>query len=40
MNMKNKKIFIYTDGVTEGYIDDDQEFTIKGIEKEILKDNF
>ena len=37
INIKNKKIFIYTDGVTEGYIDDDQEFTIKGIEKEILK---
>ena len=25
-----------TDGVTEGYIDNDKEFTIKGIEKEIL----
>ena len=37
INIEDKKIFIYTDGVTEGYIDDDQEFTIKGIEKEILK---
>ena len=36
MDMNNKKIFIYTDGVTEGYIDNDKEFTIKGIEKEIL----
>ena len=36
INIKNKKIFIYTDGVTEGYIDDDKEFTIRGIEKEIL----
>jgi len=36
INIKNKKIHIYTDGVTEGYIDDDKEFTIRGIEKEIL----
>ena len=33
MDLKNKKMFIYTDGVTEGYIDGEQEFTIKGSRK-------
>ena len=39
INLKNKKMFIYTDGVTEGYIDGEQEFTVKGVEKDILKNS-
>ena len=37
LNLNEKNIFIYTDGVTEGYIEDEKEFTVKGIEDEILK---
>ena len=37
LNLNDKNIFIYTDGVTEGYIEDDKEFTVKGIEEEVLK---
>ena len=37
LNLNDKNIFIYTDGVTEGYIEDEKEFTVKGIEDEILK---
>ena len=37
LNLNDKTIFIYTDGVTEGYIEDEKEFTVKGIEDEILK---
>ena len=39
INLKNKKMFIYTDGVTEGYINGEQEFTVKGVEKEISKNS-
>lgn len=39
INLKNKKMFIYTDGVTEGYIHGEQEFTVKGVEKDILKNS-
>ena len=35
MNIKNKTILIYTDGVTEGYIDNNKELTVTGIENEI-----
>ncbi len=40
LNLNDKNIFIYTDGVTEGYIEDEKEFTVKGIEDEILKNKF
>ena len=39
INLKDKNIFIYTDGVTEGYIEGDNEFTVKGVEDEVLKNN-
>ncbi len=35
MNIKDKTILIYTDGVTEGYIDNNKELTVTGIENEI-----
>ena len=33
LNLENKKIFIYTDGVTEGYLENGQELTAKGVEE-------
>ena len=39
INLKDKNIFIYTDGVTEGYIESDKEFTVKGVEDEVLKNS-
>ena len=39
INLKDKNIFIYTDGVTEGYIEGDNEFTVKGVEDEVLKNS-
>ncbi len=39
LNLKDKNIFIYTDGVTEGYIEGDNEFTVKGVEDEVLKNS-
>ena len=33
---ENKKIFIYTDGVTEGYLENGQELTAKGVEDIVL----
>ena len=39
LDMKDNQIFIYTDGVTEGYISGDEELTVKGIENEILSFN-
>ena len=35
MNIKDKTIFIYTDGVTEGYVDKNKELTVLGLESEI-----
>ena len=39
INLKDKNIFIYTDGVTEGYIEGDNEFTVQGVEDEVLKNS-
>lgn len=39
INLKDKNIFIYTDGVTEGYIEGEKEFTVKGLEDEVLKNS-
>ena len=39
INLKDKNIFIYTDGVTEGYIEGEKEFTVKGVEDEVLKNS-
>ena len=39
MDISNKTILIYTDGVTEGYIDDGKELEVEGFEKEIKKLN-
>jgi adenylate cyclase len=37
INIQDKTILIYTDGVTEGYIDNKVELTVPGLEKEIKK---
>ena len=39
MDISNKTILIYTDGVTEGYIDEGKELEVEGFEKEIKKLN-
>ena len=38
INIKNKNLMIYTDGVTEGYLEDGSELEVKGLENE-LKSN-
>ena len=37
INLNNKTLLVYTDGVTEGYIAKNVELTVKGIEQ-IIKD--
>ena len=39
IDLLNKKLFIYTDGVTEGYISGDEELTVQGIEKIVREDD-
>ena len=39
MNISDKTILIYTDGVTEGYIDKGKELEVEGLENEIKKLN-
>ena len=39
MDISGKTILIYTDGVTEGYIDEGKELEVEGLEKEIKKLN-
>tara|TARA_B100001059_G_scaffold233578_1_gene273940 strand:- start:3 stop:2006 length:2004 start_codon:yes stop_codon:yes gene_type:complete len=39
MNITNKTILIYTDGVTEGYVDEGKELEVVGLENEIKKLN-
>ena len=39
MDISDKTILIYTDGVTEGYIDEGKELEVEGLEKEIKKLN-
>ena len=39
MDLSSKTILIYTDGVTEGYIDEDKELEVAGLENEIKKLN-
>ena len=39
MNINDKTILIYTDGVTEGYIDEGKELEVAGLENEIKKLN-
>ena len=39
MDISNKTILIYTDGVTEGYIDQGKELEVEGLENEIKKLN-
>jgi CHASE2 domain-containing sensor protein len=39
MDITNKTILIYTDGVTEGYIDEGKELEVAGLENEIKKLN-
>ena len=37
LNLNEKKIFIYTDGVTEGYLENGDELTAVGVEKIVFK---
>ena len=39
MDITNKTILIYTDGVTEGYVDEGKELEVAGLENEIKKLN-
>ncbi len=39
MNISDKTILIYTDGVTEGYVDEGKELEVAGLENEIKKLN-
>ena len=38
IDIKGKNLMIYTDGVTEGYLEDGSELEVKGLENE-LKNN-
>ena len=40
INIKDKNLMIYTDGVTEGYLENNQELQVKGLEQELKKNNF
>ena len=40
INLVNKNLVIYTDGVTEGYLENNQELEAKGVEKEIIDNKF
>ena len=37
INIKEKNLMIYTDGVTEGYLENGEELQVKGLEQETLK---
>ena len=39
LDISDKTILIYTDGVTEGYVDEGQELEVVGLENEIKKLN-
>lgn len=40
INLNDKNLVIYTDGVTEGYMENNQELEAKGVENEITKNKF
>ena len=40
ISLVNKNLVIYTDGVTEGYLENNQELEAKGVEKEIIVNKF
>ncbi len=40
ISLVNKNLVIYTDGVTEGYLENNQELEAKGVEKEIINNKF
>ena len=39
INIKDKNLMVYTDGVTEGYLENNQELQVKGLEQELKKNN-
>ena len=39
IDIKDKNLMIYTDGVTEGYLENNQELQVKGLEQELKKNN-
>ena len=39
IDIKDKNLMIYTDGVTEGYLKNNQELQVKGLEQELKKNN-
>ena len=36
INIKDKNLMIYTDGVTEGYLENGEELQVAGLEKELM----
>ena len=40
VNIKDKNLMIYTDGVTEGYLENGQELEVKGLEQELINNKF
>ena len=40
VNIKDKNLMIYTDGVTEGYLENGEELQVKGLEQELIKNKF
>jgi hypothetical protein len=40
INIRDKNLMVYTDGVTEGYLENNQELQVKGLEQELKKNNF
>ena len=39
-NIQDKNLMIYTDGVTEGYLENGEELQVKGLEQELIKNKF
>ena len=37
---KDKNLMIYTDGVTEGYLENGEELQVKGLEQELINNKF
>ena len=40
INIQDKNLMIYTDGVTEGYLENGEELQVKGLEQELMQNKF
>ena len=40
VNIQDKNLMIYTDGVTEGYLENGEELQVKGLEQELINNKF